>query len=682
MNNAIDFSMTFDYWPFESLMKKPNIPFAIAMGSALITSSNYAADNNATANAGTNIETITVLGETAISGANIGGIDIKNLPLNAHVVGQAEIERIRFVDPDELLDRIPGETQVRNLRIPDGGKSYTLGFVDGIPIENPYGGATARLDRVNTYDIQRVEVIKGPTSALYPNNVFGGVVNVITRDAPDETEVGISAELGNFNRQRFDVNLGSTIGNFGYFVDVNTRRLDGLREGAHNDRDNASAKFTYQINQNTKLFSRLELIEEDFEARGDLTAEQINEDPTQAGTLSESTEFEQDVASFGFSHNLATGLLDGSILRRTKNSIGQSRFSGPQDSEDIGINFNLKYRHDLQNGTLIVGLDNYDGEENVQQFDRDDTELTGESTAFSTHLDIAAYFAQYQTNLSNNLSMTVGLRYEDITSSSTIFAEQETDFSDLAPKLGFNYHLSEEQQIWFSVSEGFYAPNVDDLFDLENGNPNLQPEEAQNIELGFRGNWGNWAYDSSLYHNEIANYLVTQEFFDATGNEFELTTNAGQVTVKGVESVIEYSQPDSNWRLGLTHTYTDNRYDSFVQSTVGAEDDLTGNILRRSPDHHLNVRLAVEPIDKLTIELEGDFYSSYFADNANSPESKFTRDERINLRMSYEHESWRYWVNVLNITDTLEDRATFSRGTMTFRTVDGLNYYAGMSYQF
>ena len=665
-------------WFGEIVMKKTSYITAIALSSVVSV--------NAAELAGevekNSIESITVLGSSATEGANIGGIDIKNLPLNAHVVGFDEIERLRFVDSDELLDRIPGETQVRNLRIPDGGKSYTLSFVDGMPIEDPYGGATQRLDRMNTYDIQRVEVIKGPASALYPNNVFGGVVNVVTRDAPKDTDIGVSAEVGNFNRSRYDVNIGSTVGNLGYTVDVNRRRLDGLREGAHNDRDNASAKFTYQLSDATTLSSRLEYLEEDFEARGDLTAEQLVDDPTQAGSLSESTVFEQETLSVGLSHDFGVGELKASLLQRTQSSIGESRFSGPQDSEDVGTSSTLKYSHSLSNGSIIIGFDQYTGEVDTKQFGRGDAELAGEFTRFQTELTIDAYFAQYQVDLIDDLTMTAGLRYEDIAASSTEYVGQESSFSDLAPKLGFNYRISDDRQIWFSVSEGFYAPNVDDLFDLDNGNAELEAEQAQNIELGFRGSWGNWAYDTSIYHNEISNYLVTQEFFNSDGSEFELTTNAGQVTTKGVETVLEYAPQEANWRVGITHTFADNRYDTFVQSTVGADDDLSGNILRRSPKHHLNVRFALELVEDLTVELEGDFYSSYFADNANSAASVFTRDERINLRMSYDRQNWRYWVNVLNLTDTLEDRATFSRGVMTFRTVDGLSYYAGASYRF
>ena len=84
------------------------IPLALGISGSIFTGVGIAAENK------TQIETITVLGKSAIDNASLGGINLKDLPLNAHVVSQTEIERIRFVDPDELLDRIPGETQVRN----------------------------------------------------------------------------------------------------------------------------------------------------------------------------------------------------------------------------------------------------------------------------------------------------------------------------------------------------------------------------------------------------------------------------------------------------------------------------------------------------------------------------------------------------------------------------------------
>jgi outer membrane receptor protein involved in Fe transport len=641
------------------------------------------------------IENITVLGKAATDGAYLGGIPLKQLPLNSHIIGQAEIERLQFVDPNELLDRIPGETQVRNLRIPDGGKSYTIPMLDGVPLESPYEGATSRLNRTNTFDIQRVEIIKGPTSALYPNNAFGGIVNVVTRDAPKQTETKVFIEGGDFNRLRTGLARAGTINKFGYFISANTQNIDGLRDLTQDDREQGSAKLEYKPSVHTKITARVEYLAENEVSRGDLAAAQIAENPRQAGDLSSSTDLEQNTASIGLVHHFTSGQLTANFVRREKDTLGASRFRGPQDENDLAHIAKITYHHNADWADWTVGFSRYDGEQNIKQFGRQDLELTGPFTPITQSLLLDAYFAQYQLEAAQDLAIILGARYEDISLSSSEFSNQEGQFSKLAPKLGVTYQLNPNNLVWASISEGFYAPQADDLFAIETdtneqgqevvvaqGDPNLKPEEALNIEIGIRGDWRNWHYDTSVYHNDITNYLVTQEFDLPNGGEFEQTTNAGKVSIQGIESVIEFAPKDAKWRAALTHTYTDNTYDSFVQSTPGADDDLTGKVLRRSPDHHVNIRLAWLPLDGLSAELEADVYSHYFADNNNSPEAKFTRGERINLRLNYNLDHWRLWVHGLNLTDTLEDRATFRRNTLSLRTINGRTFYAGASYTF
>jgi iron complex outermembrane receptor protein len=633
-----------------------------------------------------NIESITVLGSAATADAELGGVSLKALPINTHVVGRAEIERLRFVNPNEFLDRIPGETQVRNLRIPDGGKSYTIPMLDGMPLESPYEGATQRLDRVNTFDIQRVEVIKGPASALYPNNAFGGIVNVVSRDAPLSPETRVSIEAGDFSRLRAGLSTGARVDKLGYFFDVNTRNLSGLRDESVNDRDQVSAKLAYQLSDATRVSTRIEYLDEYKIERADLTKEALETDPTQAGRLSSSTDLTQSSLSLNLEHLLESGQFDFALVRREKETVGESRFRGPQDENDLGYSSKLMYRHDFNQSNIIVGYNGYHGEQHTDQYERGDTDLSGSFRHSTYNLNINAYFAQYRLNASDDMILTGGLRYEKIHLASIHFTSnndaQSADFSELAPKLGLTYQLNSDHMLWLGVSKGFYAPDLDDLYASDKGDPNLKPEEASNIEFGFRGHFGDWQYDTSIYHNNITHYLVTQEFENNDGTEYELTTNAGKVSIKGFESVIEYTPKDAHWRFGLTHTFARNKYDSFVQSVAGADDDLSGKILRRSPDHHLNARIAWLPIDKLSIELEGDFYSSYYADNENSPESEFTRDERINLRADYQLDHWRIWLHALNLSDTMQDRATYRRDVMSFRTIDGRTLYAGVSYTF
>ena len=630
------------------------------------------------------IESITVLGKQNTAGAELGGIGIKLLPINSHVVGRAEMERLRFVDPNEFLDRIPGETQVRNLRIPNGRKGYTIPMLDSIPLENPYEGSTQRLSRTNTFDIQRVEIIKGPASALYPNNAFGGVVNVVSRDAPLMPETTISLEAGDFNRLRAGISTGGKVDDIGYFFDANTRNLEGLRDEYVDDKSQLSGKLIFNLTDYTKLTTRAEFLDENTVTRGDLTAEEIAEDETQAGSLDSSVDLQQSTLAVKVDHLLKSGRIAFDLVRREKDTIGDSRFGDPSDENDLAYSAKILYQHDFNKANVIGGFDTYHGEQNIAEYGENDITLSGNIVSqFEQELTIEAYFLQYQINPTANLVFTAGLRYEDITLSSTeAKTNGEASFSDLAPKLGVTYQLNDENMLWFGFSEGFYVPSTNDLFDADEGNENLNPEEATNIEIGLRGTWGDWHYDTSAYHNEITNYLVTQEYFDNNNVERELTTNAGQVTLKGIESVLEYAPKNTAWRMGITHTYTRNKYDTFIQSTIGANDDLSGNILRRSPDHHLNTRVAWLPTKNITVELEGDFYSPYFADDANSSPSKFKRDERIHLRIDYAMDNWTFWLHGLNLTDTQEDRATYSRNTLKFRTIDGRTFYAGTSYKF
>lgn len=659
------------------------VPMASIAMLSVCSLSSYAASDGGKSSS---LDVITVIGSQAVEKAEIGGTPVKDLPINVHVVGEDEVERLRFVDPNELLDRIPGETQVRNLRIPDGGKSYTIPMVDGIPLESPYEGATQRIDRVNTSDIQRVEVIKGPASAIYPSNAFGGVINVVTKDAPAEPEGSIWYEGGDFNRRRFGVNAGGTTGKVGYFIDVNSRSLDGLRDDVKNDRDQFSGKFIFDAADTTRIIARVERLEENVVTRADLTEAEIAENPRQSGGNNSSEDLTQDAFSVKLEQLFDSSNLDISFSYREKDTIGTSRFSGPQNENDEGLNAKILYRYDFDNSNLITGFENYTGKQHTLQYARNDDALSGPFDTIDSELDINAYFAQYEFRPAQRLGITLGVRHENIDIES--FSDNANDssgsasFSDTSPKLGFTYDLSASNMLWLSFSEGFYAPDISDIIgdpsEPVTTNLGLAPEESTNIEIGLRGSAGSWSYDTSYYHTEIENYLVTQEFQNGFGQDVERTTNAGQVTVQGVESVLEYAPKGAQWRTGFTHTYARNIYDSFVSS----DGDFSGNELRRSPKHHFNARVAWLPIQKLTVELEGDFYSSYFGDDANTPEGRFTRGERIHLRVDYAVDSWKFWLHGLNLTDTLEDRATFSRGELKFRTIDGRTFYAGAAYQF
>lgn len=628
------------------------------------------------------IETVTVIGQKAANNAKVGGISLNELPINAMVINSEEIERIRFVDPDELLDRIPGETQVRNLRIPNGGKSYTLAFSDGLPVESPYEGATQRFDRVNTHDIERVEVYKGPVSALFPNNLLGGAINVVSKKPQQQRETEVWYELGSYDRRRLGVNgSGALIENKTFYVfDASMRDFEGMRREGKNDRDQFSLKLQHNFDDAKTLTLRTERLNEDTVVRKDLTAKKIKADKRQAAGVNSAQDLTQQTFSLSYDQTLSNGLLQLSAVHREKDTVGLSRFRGPQDAENSAKQFKALWRHDFDQQNIIIGTDQYFGDVAVKQYRRRDVNLIGPFSSSDNTLDISAYFVQHQIDVTEQLKITSGLRYEQVDLGREGRVKQSAEFDKLAPKLGVNYQITDEHQVWLGLGQGFYVPQMAHLYG-RNGNPHLKPEEADHWELGFRGNTHSWHYNTAYYHQKISNYLVTQEFFE-NGREIERTTNAGQVTVSGLESVVEYIPENSFWRVALTHTYADNRYDRFESS----KGNFTGNDLARSPKHHANLRFAVLPMDDLVVELETDLYSSYYSDDNNSKAGKFKRDERLNLRVNYDCEQWGFWLNANNLTDTVEDRASYrvrrGVGSLKFRTTEGRNIVAGIRYRF
>lgn len=643
------------------------------------------------------IETITVIGERAYSGVELGGRPITKLPVASHVATREELERLKFVDPDEFLDRIPGESQVRNLRIPQGGKSYTVPLVDGMPLASPYSGATQDITTINSLDIERIEVIKGPASALYANNAFGGVINVVTRRAPEEFEGRAWAEIGEFNRRRFGISAAGSSGMFGFFFDANTQNTDGLRETYQNDRDQISAKVSFEPNEKLRAFVRYEHMDRHEIFPGDLRDSEFDTDPTVVGRTAGSTDQTgSDSVIAKFIHQVGTGAVEFGFVHRVEDIIGDGRFTPPRDTSDKSTHFKLQFDQELGNVHIVLGAESFDGDVHTNDYEASDVTLSGPIEVTSdSDLQIKSLFGQVSYSATERLTLVAGLRHEDI-EMATFFeldsAEPlnhgnrfERSFNNSAPKLGIMYQLTDTVGLWGNLSWGYLPPDIGDLFlDRPEANPDLKEEKARHIEFGVRGQLGKLLYNSSYYNTRISNFLVTED-----DGLIETTTNAGQVTSQGIETVLEYSFSDQI-RLGVTHTYSRNIFDTYFGADDDGDNDLSGNHLSRSPDHHLNARLAFLPLEGLTIEAEGDFYTGYYTrdDNSIDPEGKFARGERLNLRLNYEIGRWAIWLHGLNLTDTLEDRVSYTppssrgAGRRNIRIVDGRTIYGGISYKF
>jgi iron complex outermembrane receptor protein len=188
-----------------------------------------------------------------------------DLPVSIDVI---DAERIQFAQPQvnasESLIRIPGITANNRYNYAQDPQIQTRGFgarsqfgvrgiriyQDGIPLSTPDGqGQTSTF---NLSSAKSIEVMRGPFSALYGNS-SGGVVQIFTRDAPDQPTVSSSVWFGSFNTHRENLQFGMRSGNVGFTAEAAHFESDGYRQNSSVRRETFNTKLAWQLATRTRL---------------------------------------------------------------------------------------------------------------------------------------------------------------------------------------------------------------------------------------------------------------------------------------------------------------------------------------------------------------------------------------------------------------------------------------------
>ena len=606
---------------------------------------------------------------------------VSETPASITTIGREEIDKVKFTEPKELLDRIPGVSMVRNLRIPFGGKPYTVNLVDGMTV-GPAGGRTEFIEDVNTFDIEKIEVVRGPASALYGSNALGGVINVITRDAPEVPEYRVWGELGEYKRSRGGISTaGTTKGGLGYFADINHLQFDGWRENSRHDREAGSFKLIHKPDDKSKLTLRAEYYEMFREAPATLTKAEYDADWRQSGVPTNDTFSDSESLTLALKYerelNDASGF-EVAYTVRDKDATDNPTVSykDPGTSEDTYHTVLALYNKELgyMNSRLIAGLDIRRGTEENEAVD-DFYNPTIIEASWDIEAEITSPFVQYEISPVEKTKITLGGRYdkteydaEDRLTSTTT----NKDYSDFTAKAGITYEINPDNSIWFSYSEGFVVPTTSSLFTASNPNPNLDPEEAQNYEIGLRGKALNkkLKYDIAFYDMDIEDMVVGYRVGWVT-----TYTNAGEVSIRGVETTLGY-EVSKHLNFDISHTYTKNKYDEYETGALAVYD---GNDVRASPDHHWNARAVVSPVELLDVELEMDYISRYHTDDANT--TSYKRPTLYHLRAAYDTGVWSAWLHIKNLANRKYAKRVLTSATSeSYYVGSPRSVYAGASY--
>ncbi|MGC6430163.1 MAG: TonB-dependent receptor family protein [Jejuia sp.] len=289
----------------------------------------------------------------------------------------------------------------------------------------------------------------------------------------------------------------------------------------------------------------------------------------------------------------------------------------------------------------------------------------------------------------NKLTLTPGLRYEnmvlkredfgkeDPSRSGRNLVERENKVDIFIPGIGFNYKFNAYTSVYGGVHKGFSPPG---------NSPDQESEESINYEIGSRFNYKGLRGDLVVFYNHYSNLLGSD--LAATGGTGSLDQfNAGEVSVRGLEVLLNYDLLERNTRfslpLTLGYTYTDTEF----LNSFGSDDDLWGEVtegdeLPYIAKHQFNTSIGLEH-KSFELNINGRFNGAFRTTAGNE---KITDENGVTSNFILDF-SGKYHINnhlsiTGNIINLLDETYAVSRVPAGLRPGHPFGAYAGLEFRF
>jgi vitamin B12 transporter len=507
--------------------------------------------------------------ETVVVTASLPESKRSELPASVSVVDATELEIRQTTEVLSVLGTLPGlaTTQLgspgkaASLFVRGANSNHTLVLWNGIPLNDPYFGG---FDWANlpAEGLDRIEVVRGPFSALWGSDAMGGVVNVITRRRP-----GFAASLeGGDNRyRRASLEGGVAKDALALTASAHSRRGDGEVDNDFFDSDDAALRAGWTLGPGHDIGLLL---------RGDRSQIGIPFDFSGAPSPGRrQTSRDREAA-------IPADLSRGALRLEALLSYGRTdlEFRDPgdpyakSDTEAERRRARAVVTYKPAGDFWIAAGGDYARQE-ATSADAFGTALDGRSQRTTSG------FAQSGWSR-GALRLDAGLRRDD----NDVFGGATT------AKLGAVWQASDALRLRASYGEGFHAPTLADLYYPGFSNPNLQPERSASYELGVDGRRGGFSWSLAGFSTDFDDLI-----------QFDFTTyqpfNTGSARSRGLE--VESSWTGDAVALRWNGTRLD------------TEDRATGKELLRRPRSSSNLLATWRP-GSWTFHAEGRYVGRRF----------------------------------------------------------------------
>ena len=628
---------------------------------------------------------------------------LQDIPVSVTAFSAADIEAAGLRDVQDVAMLTPGF----NLAPLFGGDqatpvirglSTTIGepnvgfFVDGV-----YMGSRQTMTNLLGNFVERIEVAKGPQSALYGRNTFGGAINYVTRKPSGEFEGEVEGTYGSDGKKAIRATIGGPMGDngFSYRLAALADQFDGFYKNELtgkdlDDRDTKSAlgaiywegdsvnvdfNVVYsqvddgdnpiRFEENNDIFASFSGLPPDYQMfTGEVPAHKDGFAMTPGGLDREQTfsslKIEWDAGPALFTS--ITGYNTFSHDRMSDDDYSANDYHYATTLNDVS-EFNQEFRLTSNNNSSVRWM------AGAYYYSLDDSNDSNVAyTGFLLNIfgglhsltfqdtDSIAVFASIDWDMTDDMTWTFSARYgneeKSVVAIDTplpggvgIVYENKDDWNSFLPRVSFDWRFSDDHMAYASWAYAEKAGGFNIVTVTGNVLPQertYDPETSNNYEIGLKSTWA----DGRVLTTLAAYYIRWEDqIVRAIGGAGALlNVNAGQTTSKGLEFEL-MAQLSENWDLRAGLSYNDSKYDDYffaILGAIGMDPDLRGADLQYAPDFTGNISLGYT----LPMSSGWDWFSRLDASYTDSQTIVQTGNayvgsaNRVNFRTGFSNDDW------------------------------------------
>jgi|TARA_R110002033_G_scaffold87666_2_gene137812 iron complex outermembrane receptor protein len=563
------------------------------------------------------IEKITVMGRAQTfyreSSTSVGAkieTDIMDLPQSVQVLNEQLIVDQAAREITDLYRSIAGVSIYSYSGVTFRGfRDDSNVFYDGVRGDPFSGFGVPQL-----FNIERVEVLKGPAAALYGGGEPGGMINYVSKKPSFVQDTEVTLTTGDNDR------MGGSIDSKGGLTDSIAYRLGGFYEQKDSFRNNADSENTeltggllFQLGDDTTLTTTIDYIKQDLggnRLRGVPVDDEGNflVDPSyNANEKSDYQNLEATVLQAELKHFFNDDLSVNTTVRYLDNEREQAYHESRSwvdvngdgvaniDDKTIKREYRKQYRankeisatsdfvYRLSSGsidqTLLFGADYHhvdsdydywfaryeaDGIKNLNIFDLNYGETDPSTYSLTDQnrdgakTERLGLYAQDQIALTEQWLLMVGLRYDHFDD-----FDKETGFeyndNHVSPRAGIVYKFSPDQSFYINYAESFNPTSIGDQ-DTASADGGLLPEVGKQIELGVKSQWfdGSVMTTVAVYQIDKKDVAMNNPNYTDGSNGAPALVSLGQVESNGAEFTLT-GDITENWTVMANYAYNDTR---------------------------------------------------------------------------------------------------------------------------